>query len=89
MLKSKLIRFALPLLLLFCPPKAGSENSVAGSKQKSPDNQAGATGTLQKMIVESGSVTMDLDLNGFNGSSSLVFRFLFLTMSCAVPSRGR
>ncbi len=56
MLKSKLIRFALPLLLLFCPPKAGS-------KQKSADSQDGATGTLQKMIVESGSITMDVDLN--------------------------
>jgi len=66
MLKSKLIRFALPLLLLFCN---SSENSVAGSKQKSPDNQTGATGTLQKMIVESGSVTMDLDLNRLNGTA--------------------
>src|SRR5437762_1418726 len=35
---------------------------------------APGTGTLQKMIVESGSVTIDLDLNGFNGSSSLVAR---------------
>src|SRR6266542_557988 len=68
MLKSKLIRFALPLLLLFCPPKAGSENSVAGSKQKSADSQDGATGTLQKMIVESGSITMDVDLNRLNGT---------------------
>src|SRR6266576_5456686 len=71
MLKSKLILFALPLLLLFCN---SSQNSVAGSKQKSPDSQGGATGTLQKMIVESGSVTMDLDLNRLNGSSSLVAR---------------
>src|SRR6266566_630256 len=67
MLKSKLIRFALPLLLLFCN---SSENSVAGSKQKRPDSQDGATGTLQKMIVENGSVTMDLDLNRLNGVSS-------------------
>ena len=35
---------------------------------------APATGTLQKMIVENGSVTMDLDLNGLNGSISLVAR---------------
>src|SRR6266536_4311543 len=61
MLKSKLIRFALPLLLLFCPPKAGS-------KQKGADSQDGATGTLQKMIVESGSITMDVDLNRLNGT---------------------
>jgi hypothetical protein len=65
MLKSKLIRFALPLLLLFCN---SSENSVASSKQKRPDSQGGATGTLQKMIVESGSVTMDADLNRLNGT---------------------
>jgi hypothetical protein len=67
MLKSKLIRFALPLLLLFSD---SSETSVAGSKQKRPDSQGGATGTLQKMIVESGSVTMDLDLNRLNGINS-------------------
>src|SRR6266446_4033183 len=67
MLKSKLVRFALPLLLLF---SNGSENSVAGSKQKSPDSQTGATGTLQKMIVESGSVTMDLDLSRLNGTGA-------------------
>jgi hypothetical protein len=66
MLKSKLVRFALPLLLLF---GNSSENSVAGSKQKSPDSQTGATGTLQKMIVESGSVTRDLDLNRLNGTA--------------------
>ena len=68
MLKSKLIRFALPLLLLFGPPKAGSENSVAGSKQNSPESQ---TGTLQKMIVADGSVVMDVDLNRLNGVSSV------------------
>ena len=36
--------------------------------------KAPKTGTFQKMIVENGSVTMDLDLNGLNGSSSLVAR---------------
>jgi hypothetical protein len=63
MLKSKLIRFALPLLLLF---SNSSENSVAGSKEKSPENQ---TGTLQKMIVADGSVAMNIDLNRLNGVS--------------------
>jgi hypothetical protein len=57
----------LPLLLLFCPPEAGSQNSIAGSKQKSPDVQ---TGSLEKMIVASGSVAMDIDLNRLNGISS-------------------
>src|SRR6266480_2561886 len=57
----------LPLLLLFCPPEAGSQNSIAGPKQKSPNVQ---TGTLEKMIVASGSVAMDVDLNRLNGIGS-------------------
>jgi hypothetical protein len=64
MLKSKLILFTLPLLLLF---GNSSENSVAGSKQKSPGSE---TGILQKMIVANGSVTMEIDLNRLNGTSS-------------------
>src|SRR5947199_5824974 len=54
----------LPLLLLFCN---SSQNSVAGSKQKSPDAQSG---TLEKMIGASGSVAMDVDLNRLNGGNS-------------------
>src|SRR6188472_4275340 len=50
---------------------SGWENYAAQPSQKMSD---AATGTLQKMIVENGSVTMDLDLNGLNGSSSLVAR---------------
>src|SRR5439155_26644482 len=64
MLKRTLTAFMLPLLLLFCN---SSQNSVAGSKQKSPDVQ---TGSLEKMIVASGSVAMDIDLNRLNGISS-------------------
>src|SRR6266446_631753 len=56
--------FAL-LLLLFLGNSSG--NYAAQSKQKSSD---ASTGTLQKMIVESGSVTMRLDLNRLNGISS-------------------
>ena len=78
-----------------------SGNYAAQLTQKTSD---APTGTLQKMIVESGSVTMDLDLNGFNGSSSLVARpvtlqfavepipsFLFwcLTICYADPRRDR
>src|SRR5207302_11366083 len=44
------------------------------------------TGTLQKMIVESGSVTMDLDLNGFNGSSSLLARPVTLQFAVGANS---
>ena len=54
----------LPLLLLFCN---SSPNSVAASEQKSSDARSG---TLAKMIVASGSVAMDLDLDRINGISS-------------------
>jgi hypothetical protein len=62
MLKSKLIRFMLPLALLF---SNSSENSIAGSK---PRNAANAeSGTLEKMIVANGNVAMDVDLSRLNG----------------------
>src|SRR5207237_2085284 len=43
-----------------------SGNYAAQSKQKT---SGAPTGTLQKMIVENGSVTMDLDLSRLNGIS--------------------
>src|SRR6059058_4989221 len=85
MLKKTLIVFALPLILLFAITAAtalwGVVSSQAASQTARSPQRAGSavatapgTGTLQKMIVESGSVTIDLDLNGFNGNSSLVAR---------------
>src|SRR6266478_1418903 len=68
MLKKTLIAFAL---LLFWLLGYSSGNYAAQLSQKTSD---APTGTLQKMIVESGSVTMDLDLNGLNASGSLVAR---------------
>ena len=56
--------FAL-LLLLFLGNSSG--NYAAQSKEGTSD---APTGTLQKMIVESGSVTMDLDVTRLNGISS-------------------
>ena len=44
------------------------------------------TGTLQKMIVENASVTMQLDLNGLNGSNSLVTRPVTLHFAAAPNS---
>jgi hypothetical protein len=67
MFKKAITAFALPLLLLFGRPDAGSTSLVA-QKQKSPDKQNQATGTLQKMIAESGTATMDVDLNRLNGN---------------------
>ena len=56
--------FAL-LLLLFLGNS--SENYAAQSK---PNTADAPTGTFQKMIVENGSVTMNLDLNRLNEISS-------------------
>jgi hypothetical protein len=62
---SKTTSFAL-LLLLFLVNNSGI---YAG---QSKQNTSGApTGTLQKMIVENGSVSMNLDLNRLNGISSI------------------
>jgi len=49
---------------LFCN---SSDNFVAAPKQKSSDTQSG---TLEKMIVASGSVATDVDLNRLNGIRS-------------------
>src|SRR5438309_8148549 len=63
-IRKMLSYFTLPLLLLFIN---SSGNSVAQSREKNP---GGETGTLEKMIVASGSVAMDLDLNRLNGIGS-------------------
>src|SRR5260370_19518332 len=67
MSKLTLAGFMLPLFLLFASPQASAPRVFAATK-KSADIQ-GQGGTLQKMIVESGSVTMDLDLNRLNGGA--------------------
>src|SRR5947207_9179400 len=74
--KMTLTGVAVPALLLFASLTLESANSAINRPQNGHDQ----TGTLQKMIVENGSVTMQLDLNGLNGSGSLVARpvmFLF------------
>ena len=60
-----------------------SQNSVAGSKQKSPDVQSG---TLEKMIVASGSVAMDVDLNRLNGVNSATAKRETLRFAVAANS---
>src|SRR6266850_5661415 len=69
MLKKTLIVLTLPLLSLLA---IGAGNYTVGASQKKTSDAP--TGTLQKMIVENGSVTMDIDLNGLNASDSLVAR---------------
>ncbi len=65
MLKKALIAFILPLFLLG-PSETKSANPLA---QKNPD-QHEATGLLQKMIVETGTATMEVDSNRLNGISN-------------------
>ena len=84
MLKKTFIALALPLGLLLAiivaTPLRGVSAQPAFQTAHSPQRAGSAaatasqTGTFQKMIVENGSVTMDLDLNAFDGSGSLVAR---------------
>src|SRR5262252_5009087 len=80
MLQKTLTAFILCLLSLL---GSGLESYAAQASQKMSD---AATGTLQKMIVENGSITLDLDLNGLNGSSSLVARPVTLHFTAAANS---
>src|SRR5437660_4307363 len=81
MLKKTVIAFTFCVLLLlgnYAIQSATGRTRSAGrptpNAQHPTLNAQPETGTLQKMIVENGSVTMDLDLNGLNGSDSLVAR---------------
>jgi hypothetical protein len=56
--------FALPLLLLL------SNSSGNSAPQSTVKSSAGPTGTREKMIVASGSVTLNLDLNRLKGIDS-------------------
>ena len=78
-LKLTLTGFMLPLVLLFASPEANSRNPAT-------TNSHGQSGTLQKMIVDNGNVTMQLDLNGLNGSGSLVARPVTLHFAAAPNS---
>jgi hypothetical protein len=62
---------------------SSSENYAAQSK---PNTADAPTGTFQKMIVENGSVTMDLDLNRFNAISSVPARATTLGFAAAANS---
>jgi hypothetical protein len=64
MLKKILSYFALPLLLLL------SNSSGNSAPQSSGKSQDGQSGTREKLIVATGSVTLNLDLNRLKGSDS-------------------
>ena len=80
MSKITLIGFALLSVLFF---GNSSQNYAAQPRQNVSD---GSTGTLQKMIVENGSVTLNLDLNGLNGSNALITRPVALQFAAATNS---
>src|ERR1051325_8657590 len=61
---TKLLSYSLPLLLLL---SNSSGNSVPQWSGKSSDGQ---TGTLEKMIVANGNMTIDLDVNRLNAGTS-------------------
>src|SRR6266850_2976849 len=76
MFNKALTTFILPLVVLLIPPDAGSANPVAQRPTlNSGQSQNAATGVLQKMIVESGTATMQLDLNRLNGITSMAPKF--------------
>jgi len=81
-LKLTLPGFMFPLVLLFGSPQVDSRHPDT----KNNNNGYAQTGTLQKMIVENASVTMQLDLNGLNGSNSLVARPVTLHFAAAPNS---
>jgi len=78
MLKKTFIALALPLLsvlaISIAAPLRGVSAQPASQMAHSAVATAAGTGTSQKMIVKNGSVTIDLDINGLNGSTSLVAR---------------
>jgi len=70
-------------LLLFASPDANSNS--APRKQTIPESR-GQSGTLQKMIVESGTVTMDLDMDRLNADGSLAAKVVQLRLDVAANS---
>ena len=80
--KLTLSGFIFLLLLLFGLSRVDSRNPDT----KNNNNGYAQSGTLQKMIVENASVTMQLDLNGLNGSNSLVARPVTLHFAAAPNS---
>jgi len=91
MFKKTLTAVTLPLLsalaISVATPLWGvSAQSAPRTTAHSAVATAPATGTFQKMIVENGSVTMDLDANGLAGDGSLVARPIALHFVVAANS---
>src|SRR4029077_7701323 len=65
MSKLTLTGLALPLFLLFASPPSSAPKAFGATKE-TPESQ-GQTGTVQKMIVQGGSITTQFNLNRLNG----------------------
>src|SRR5215472_2944755 len=79
---SKISRTGFALMsVLFLANSSGTY-----AAQPKQNTSSALTGTLQKMIVENGSVTMNLDLNGLNGSNDLTTRPVALQFAAATNS---
>ena len=70
MLKKILITLTLVLVVLLGTYAVQSATGRIRDREASQKTSDAPTGTLQKMIVENGSVRMDLDLNRLNGIGS-------------------
>ena len=77
-----LIGIVVPLTLLFGSPRVSSSDGETRNKSYG----YAQSGRFQKMIVENGTVIIQLDLNGLNGSNSLVTRPVTLHFSVAAHS---
>src|SRR5262249_52528342 len=84
MSKLSLTGLALPLFLLFASPQATAPKAFGGTTKVVQSQGNG--GTLQKMIVQDGSVTMNLDLNRLNESGPAGQRIVRLQFAVAANS---
>src|SRR6201993_1442988 len=82
MSKLMLSGFVLSLVLFLTLSQADSRNAAIN---KNPHSR-GQTGTLQRMIVENGVVTMDLDLDRLNADGSLAAKVVQLRFAVAANS---
>jgi hypothetical protein len=85
MSKAIVTSYIFPLCLLFALSEVNGGRAIAQKEQTNSNNQ-NVSGTLQKMIVENGSVMLKLDLNGLNGSSDLTTRPVTMQFAASVNS---
>jgi hypothetical protein len=80
MVKTIFAAFVLPLVLLF------GLLGTAWTKSGENRNSQGVSGTLQKMIVENGTLTMNLDVDRLDADGSLAAKVQQLRFTVAANS---